>query len=347
MEVGDFGLVKLKTPGITVRCFCWIYPCRPLGEYWKVPLYLPSHDSGWHWRYPKTGPYATRTARYVHSLMGTWTLDSNLRVSGQAAFLGGFDVTRIYRRELQGLAVISRMEGLLGSVNWGMDVYRTNPGFLLATGDSDSLDPGVSGLGIRLGRSRRDQSLRLSLRYEQPVPEIENLEPEAAAGIKGTEPRSEAELTYRRRLDFLTYRLGIGWQRDSSQESLRISWDTSWPSRGLQVGGSLGGTSPAQIQSRLQLHPMVTADFRWQPGEACWRSGLKVDGAKSSWQQLTPWEGELIYKKRPGATYTYVAVRHKMEQGYWEASLGKSDQGRIDWYWQEEPRISIKVGRYF
>ena len=33
--------------------------------------------------------------------------------------------------------------------------------------------------------------------------------------------------------------------------------------------------------------------------------------------------GELIYKKRPGATYTYVAVRHKMEQGYWEASLGK------------------------
>ena len=37
------------------------------------------------------------------------------------------------------LAVISRIEGLVGSLNWGLGRYRTNPGFLLATGDSDSL----------------------------------------------------------------------------------------------------------------------------------------------------------------------------------------------------------------
>ena len=54
------------------------------------------------------------------------------------------------------------LEGLFGSWNWGMDVYRTNPGFLLATGDSDSLGPGLSGMGIRLGRRRSDQSLQLS-----------------------------------------------------------------------------------------------------------------------------------------------------------------------------------------
>ncbi|NLY31046.1 MAG: hypothetical protein GX047_10520 [Firmicutes bacterium] len=319
----------------------------PMGSSGKYRYIYLSHDSGWQWRYPKSGPYATRTARSVHSLMGTWTLGSSLRLSSQAAVLQGFDVTRTYRRDLQGLAVISRMEGPLGTLNWGMDIYRTNPGFLLATGDSDSLDPGMSGLGIRLAKSRRDQSLRLSLRYEQPVPEARDLEHAAEAAVKGADPRSEAELTYRRRLDFLTYRLGFGWERESNRDTFQITWDTNWPSRRLQVGGRLGGENPAQIQSRMELHPMVTADFRWQPVEACWRSRFKIDGAKSPWQKLTPWEGEIIYKKRPGETYTYLAVRHKMEQGYWEAAWGKSDQGRIDWYWQEEPRISIKVGRYF
>ena len=166
-------------------------------------------------------------------------------------------------------------------------------------------------------------------------------------GFQPTEPRSEVGLTFRRRLPLLTYRLGLGWERDSSQDSLEIIWDTNWPSRRLQLGGRLGGKNPAQLQSRLQLHPMVTADIRWQPAEACWRSGVKIDGAKSLRQRLMPWEGEIIYKKRPGENYTYLALRHKMEQGYWEVAWGKSDQGRVDWYWQEEPRISIKVGRYF
>ncbi|HHV93818.1 MAG TPA: hypothetical protein GXX47_04680 [Firmicutes bacterium] len=311
-------------------------------------IYL-SHDSGWQWHYPKSGPYATRTARQVHSLLGTWPLGRNLRVSGQAAVLKGFDVTRKYRRDLEGLAVISRIEGLVGSLNWGLDAYRTNPGFLLATGDSDSLGPGVAGLAVRLNRSpHRDESLRLSFGVEQPVPEFQELmRLEEADAVKIPGPRSEAELTYRRRLQLFTYRLGFGWEREAGQNSIQITWDTNWPSWKLRVRGRLGGSNPAELQSRVQPLPLVTLDLRWQPTEACWRTGIKVDGAKSPWHWLVRWEGEIIHKQRPGETYTYAAVRHKMEQGYWEVAWGKSDQGRLDWYWQERPVLSIKVGRYF
>jgi hypothetical protein len=92
---------------------------------------------------------------------------------------------------------------------------------------------------------------------------------------------------------------------------------------------------------------MAAADVRWQPAEACWRLGIEIDGAKSPWERLAQWTGEFVYKKRPGETYTYLGVRHKMEQGYWEVAWGRSDQGRLDWYWQEEPQISIRLGRYF
>ncbi|MGI6567041.1 MAG: hypothetical protein GX341_09740 [Firmicutes bacterium] len=309
-------------------------------------IYL-SHDSGWQWRFPKAGPYAVRTARDIHSLTAAGAVGSNTRILGQAAVLRGLDVTRTYRRDLEGLAAMLRLEGLFGSWNWGMDVYRTNPGFLLATGDSDSLGPGLSGMGIRLGRRRSDQSLQLSLGHEQPVAELEELISTAGAGLRRTEPYSQAQVTYRRRLDALNYRLGLGWEQGSSQDGLWVSWETSWPPRRLQVGGRLGGSSPAQVKSRLQVHPMAAADVRWQPAEACWRLGIEIDGAKSPWERLAQWTGEFVYKKRPGETYTYLGVRHKMEQGYWEVAWGRSDQGRLDWYWQEEPQISIRLGRYF
>ena len=105
---------------------------------------------------------------------------------------------------------------------------------------------------------------------KQPVPEIENLEPEAAAGIKGREvPGQRQRLTYKPPAGFPYLPVGDwlakGLQSGKASELAGIP--AGLPG-GFRWDGSLGGTSPAQGQSRLQLHPMVTADFRWQPGEA-------------------------------------------------------------------------------
>ena len=121
--------------------------------------------------------------------------------------------------------------------------------------------------------------MRLSFGVEQPVPEFQELMRLEEAGlVKIPGPRSEAELTYRRRLRCLP----IGWVSagaEAGQNSIQIT--------GILTGrlgswgrGRLGGSNPAELQSRCSpflghAGPALAA-YR-----ACWRTGIKVDGAKS------------------------------------------------------------------
>ena len=312
-------------------------------------LYL-SHDSDWQWHVPKTGAYATRTARQVHSLVGTWDLESAMRVSAQMAALTGLDQRKTYRRDLQGFAILSKGEGRFGSTNWWVDAYRTNPGFFLATGDADSPGAGRQGLRAGLASGRyRDRSFRIDIQHDRPIPELLQLQKEAPAHVAVVEPDSQVEMSYRRRTDSLSYRLGLGlaWEGNAMARNPKIVWEANWLSRNLQIGGRLGGSGSSQIYSRFPLHPLVSGDVRWDPVKGWWRTALRLDGLQSKHGEKSPWQGEAVYKKRAGEAYTYVAVQHKMKQGYWAVIWGKSDRGRLDWAWDETPQISIRLGRYF
>lgn len=179
------------------------------GKYRYVYL---SHDSDWNWHFPKAGAYPTRTARQVHSLIGTWDLTA-VRVSAQVATLMGFDVRKTYRRDLQGFAVLSRGQGRFPSADWSIDVYQSNAGFLLATGDSDSLGAGRQGLRARLTRNpHRDESFRIEVEHDRAVPELIGLQSEVPDHGVSVEPSSQVEVTYRRRRQVLSYRLGVEWK---------------------------------------------------------------------------------------------------------------------------------------
>jgi hypothetical protein len=307
-----------------------------------------SHDSEWNWHFPQSGAYATRTSRQIHSLLGSWDLVPNARVSTQMAILAGLDARKTYHRDLQGFAVLSRGEGYWRSVNWLLDVYRTNPGFVLATGDTDSVGSGRQGVRARLTRSRhRDESLGLSIQYEMPVREVLHLPGEMPGYALHTEPYSEVGLTHRRRLGKFNYKLGLTWETGKEAQNPKVVCETNWLPWGLRIGGRWGGTSTSQLYGRLPLHRLAVAEARYDLTKGWWRTAIKVQGLESRISRNSRWQGEAVYKKRPGEAYTYLALQHKMEKGYWEISWGKADRGRLDWSWGAGPELSLRVGRYF
>ena len=312
-------------------------------------LYL-SHDSDWKWHFPKAGTYATRTARQVHSLVGTWSPKPAIRVSTQIATLTGFDVRKNYRSDLQGFAVLSKGEGRIGSINWWVDGYRTNPGFSLATGDADS--PGAGRQGLRAGLTinrYRNESFRMDVQHDKPTVDLLRLEKEVPSHVVAAKPKSQVEMTYRHRTDILSYRLGLNfnWECGALTRNPKIIGEANWLPRNLRMGGRYGGAGNSQIYSRFPLHPLLDGEVRWDPTQGWWRMGLQMQGLQSKIWQESHWQAEVVYKKRPGETYTYMILQHKMKQGYWAAIWGKSDRGRLDWSWGETPNVSIQIGRYF
>ncbi|NMB45903.1 MAG: hypothetical protein GX998_05760 [Firmicutes bacterium] len=316
-----------------------------LGKYRYIYL---SHDSDWQWHFPQTGAYATRTARQTHSLMGTWHVMESFRAFTQIAVLSGVDVRKTFSRDIQGFGILSGAEGRLWDLNWSADVYRTNPGFILATGDGDSPGGGRQGVRARVTRSRhRDESLRLTVRHDTPIAEVAQIPTELPGYVLSTESMSELDVTYRRRKEKFSYRIGLAWEAGTQLKHSKIVWETNWIPNRLQIGGRFGGTSSPQLYSRFSLHALVRADVRWDPAEGWWRTAIHMQGLQSRWQKQAEWQGQAVYKKRPGEAYTYLALQHKMEKGYWEISWGKPDQGRLDWSWGKKPQMNIRVGRYF
>lgn len=314
------------------------------GEYRYVYL---QHDSGWNWHFPKTGSYVTRTARQIHSLMGSWNVVPRLEISAQMTALTGSDVRKTYRRDLQGFAVLLGAEGGRDGLDWSLDVYRTNQGFLLATGDADSPGAGRQGLrGHLVGRRHRDESFAIVVQHDIPVHKLETRQVDAPVQVLPKDPQSQMEITYRRRTDTLNYMLGLEWETEARNP--KILWETKWAQGRLEVGGRFGGTGNSQAYSRLSLHPLINTEVRWDPSRRLWRTAVRLQGLQSRLLgKETQWEGECVYKKRPGEAYTYLVLQHKMEKGYWEISWGYSDRGHLDWAWDEKPQINIRVGRYF
>ena len=307
-----------------------------------------AHDSDWNWHHPQSGSYATRTARQIHSLVGSWNIGPTLRFSSQLTALTGFDVKKTYRRDLAGLAVLTRGEGALGDVRWSVDIYHTNPGFMLATGDANSLKPGRQGVGLGITQARhRDESLHIKMQHDEAVPELNALPIDTPGYTTDREPHSSGEMTYRRRWGDFNCRLGIKYETGEDVENPGVFWETSWLPKRVLVGGRYGGSGSPQVYGKVSLHPQLSVAARWDPSKAWWRTALQMQSPAPQPRAPARWIGEAVYKKRPAENYTYLSLQHKMEQGYWEISWGKSDQGRLDWAWGRSPQLSIRLGRYF
>lgn len=306
-----------------------------------------NHDSDWSWHHPKSGSYATRTSRQIHAISGTWRTRGGLRLSSELASLRGFDVKKTYKQDLAGLAFFARGEGRLGDALWSLDLHRANLGFMLATGDGDSLKPGREGIGLRITRARhRDESLKMHLAYDKAVRELSPL-PEATPGyVIDPTPRLLGAITYRRRRGNLNQRVGIEYERVAAGKS-DVFWEMNYVPLKAQLGGRWSTSGSAQIYGKVTPHPQCALSARWDPDRGSWRTALTVESPSPKPQAPARWKGEAVYKKRPGEHYTYLSLQHKMDRGYWEVRWGKSDQGRLDWSWGRPPEVSILLGRYF
>ena len=307
-----------------------------------------AHDSDWNWHHPRSGSYVTRTARQIHAIIGSWSLDRGLRVSGELATLRGFDVKKTYRRDLSGLAILVRGEGGLGDALWSLDLHRANPGFILATGDGDSLKPGREGVGLRITRARhRDESWRLHLAHDKAVQELSTLPLDTPGYVVDPMPRSLGAITYRRRWGNLSYRVGMEYERVAGPDKSDFFWELNYLPLKAQIGGKWSDNGSPQIYGKVSPHPQCTLNARWDMDKGWWRTALAVQSPSPKSRVQARWKGEAVYKKRPGEHYTYLSLQHKMDKGYWEIRWGKPDQGRLDWSWGMPPQVGLVLGRYF
>ena len=308
-------------------------------------LYI-THSSDWHWHHPKSGSYATKTEREIHALVARWNATKRVQLLGEVAHLSGLDVHKTYKQELTGLTALVRGEISLNSGFCVIDLHKTAPGFVLATGDENSPKAGHEGVSLQIGSQPRGASAwKVKLDYHRPSRESADSSKSSLGYRIDPKDYTVGEITYRRRFDEFSHGVGAEYKVIGSDKIPKVFWEGNWRPFQLQLGGQWkGGTAGSWgVYGKMAPHPKINLGVRRDVTKDWWRTNLTFtqDAGESVWQC------EAVYKKRPEQHYTYLALQHKMDKGYWEIRWGKSDHGHLEWAWNAPQQISISWGRYF
>lgn len=334
-NTGDNGPLLFLTTSLASSSWPGVY------RYWYM-----THDSGPVLHLPVSGAYTTRTARHLHAVAGTWHLSPRVRLTTQVACLKGVDVRKEYVRQLSGWALLARGDGSLGKILWETEIYASNNGFDLCTGDSGSLAAGKQGWWLQAKRrwaKRQSLTLRLGIEREED-PAYEQVASPTEGGSETTF-RGNLGVTYGRRQRWGKWRIAVDWDelpytflpQWAGEVGLR-RWD-------LKLGGKLGATATPRLYLKLLPLSFLTASLQYSPAARCWRTAVQMVGEVGNIPGQ--WLLEGAYKQRPSGTYTYMRFVHKMQKGYWGVTLGKPDKGHLDWSWDEPPRVTLEMGREF